>query len=59
MTELEQPNIRKTSSWSAIWVLPLLALVIGLWLLWRAFSEAGMDVQVHFADGDGIQVNKT
>lgn len=59
MTELEQPNIRKTSSWGAIWVLPLLALVIGLWLLWRAFSEAGMDVQVHFADGDGIQVNKT
>ncbi len=59
MTELEQPNIRKTSSWSAIWVLPLLALVIGLWLLWRAFSEAGLDVQVHFADGDGIQVNKT
>lgn len=59
MTELEQPNIRKTSSWSAIWALPLLALVIGLWLLWRAFSEAGMDVQVHFADGDGIQVNKT
>jgi paraquat-inducible protein B len=59
MTELEQPTIRKTSSWSAIWVLPLLALVIGLWLLWRAFSEAGLDVQVHFADGDGIQVNKT
>ncbi|MBV2133366.1 MCE family protein [Pseudomonas sp. MAP12] len=59
MTELAQPDIRKTSNWSAIWVLPLLALIIGLWLLWRAFSEAGVEIRVHFADGEGIQVNKT
>ncbi len=59
MTELAQPDIRKTSNWSAIWVLPLLALLIGLWLLWRAFSEAGVEIRVHFADGEGIQVNKT
>lgn len=59
MSELAQPEIRRTSSWSAIWVLPLLALAIGLWLLWRAFSEAGIEIRVHFADGDGIQVSKT
>ncbi|MNZ43377.1 Paraquat-inducible protein B [compost metagenome] len=59
LTELAEPDIRKTSSWSAIWVLPLLALGIGLWLLWRAFSEAGLEIRVHFADGDGIQINKT
>lgn len=59
MSELAQPDIRRTSSWSAIWVLPLLALAIGLWLLWRAFSEAGIEIRVHFADGDGIQVSKT
>lgn len=59
MTELARPDIRKTSNWSAIWVLPLLALLIGLWLLWRAFSEAGVAIQVHFPDGEGIQINKT
>ncbi|MCQ4347515.1 MlaD family protein [Pseudomonas stutzeri] len=59
MSELAHPDIRKTSNWSAIWALPLLALAIGLWLLWRAFSEAGIEIRVHFADGDGIQVSKT
>jgi len=59
MTELAHAEIRKTSNWSSIWVLPLLALLIGLWLLWRAFSEAGVQIHVHFADGEGIQANKT
>lgn len=59
MTELARPEIHKTSNWSAIWVLPLLALLIGLWLLWRALSEAGVEITVHFPDGEGIQVSKT
>ncbi len=59
MTEPALPELRKTGNWSAIWVLPLLALAIGLWLLWRAFSEAGVEIRVHFADGEGIQANKT
>lgn len=59
MTELPTPEIRRTSNWSAIWILPLLALIIGLWLLWRAFSEAGVEIRVQFADGEGIQINKT
>lgn len=59
MSELARPDIQKTSNWSAIWVLPLLALLIGLWLLWRALSEAGVEIRVHFADGEGIQANKT
>lgn len=59
MTELAQPDIRKTGHWSAIWILPLLALAIGLWLMWRTLSEAGVEIHVQFADGEGIQVNKT
>lgn len=59
MTELPRPKIKKDSSWSAIWILPLLALGLGAWLLWRAFSEAGIEIQVHFSDGEGIQVGKT
>lgn len=59
MTELAQPDVRKTGHWSAIWILPLLALAIGLWLMWRTLSEAGVEIRVHFADGEGIQVDKT
>ena len=59
MTELPSPNLRRTSNWSAIWILPLLALLIGGWLGWKAYNEAGIEVRVRFDKGDGIQIGKT
>ncbi|MDT4822368.1 hypothetical protein FQZ97_555660 [compost metagenome] len=59
MPELPTPKKRKTTSWSAIWVLPLVALLIGLWLAWKAMSEAGIEIQIRFENGDGIQAGKT
>ncbi|MCJ8168761.1 PqiB family protein [Atopomonas sediminilitoris] len=56
---LPVPHKRKASTWSAIWVLPLIALGIGLWLAWRAYSTAGINVMIDFSTGDGIQVGKT
>ncbi|MCA4131058.1 hypothetical protein LDY98_34105, partial [Pseudomonas aeruginosa] len=43
MSDLPSPKKHKTSNWSAIWVLPLVALAIGAWLAWRAFDQAGVD----------------
>ncbi|WP_375741468.1 MlaD family protein [Pseudomonas boanensis] len=59
MPELPTPKTRKTSNWSGIWVLPLVALLIGLWLAWKAMSEAGIEIQIRFENGEGIQVGKT
>lgn len=59
MTERAVATIRKNSGWSAIWVLPLLALVIGAWLAWRSYSEAGIGIQIRFDSGEGIQADKT
>lgn len=59
MNDLPLANVRPASNWSAIWVLPLIALVIGGWLGWRAYNEAGIEIQVMFASGDGIQPGKT
>src|SRR5690606_16784323 len=44
---------------SAIWVLPLIALLIGAWLAWQAYSQAGVKVEVFFETGEGVQVGKT
>ena len=54
MTELPSPNLRRTSNWSAIWILPLLALLIGGWLGWKAYNEAGIEVRVRFDKGDDV-----
>ncbi|SDY42965.1 PqiB family protein [Pseudomonas sp. NFIX28] len=59
MSDLPVPKKHPTSNWSAIWILPLLALVIGAWLAWRAYDEAGPIIQVRFESGDGIQAKKT
>ncbi|MGE4535424.1 MlaD family protein [Halomonas sp.] len=59
MNELPLAKTRPASNWSAIWVLPLLALAIGAWLAWRAYSEAGIEIHVLFDNGAGIQAGKT
>lgn len=59
MNDLPTARTRPASNWSAIWVLPLIALLIGGWLGWRAYSEAGIEIQVVFASGEGIEAGKT
>jgi paraquat-inducible protein B len=59
MNDLPLAKTRPASNWSAIWVLPLIALLIGAWLAWRAYSQAGIEIQVIFESGAGIQAGKT
>ncbi|MHA6494027.1 PqiB family protein [Pseudomonas borbori] len=59
MNDLPMAKTRPASNWSAIWVLPLIALLIGGWLGWRAYSMAGIEIQVIFPSGEGIQAGKT
>lgn len=59
MSDLPTPKMRKTSNWSAIWILPLIALAIGAWLAWRAYDQAGIMINIQFESGEGIQANKT
>ena len=59
MTDLPTAHTRPASAWSAIWVLPLIALMIGGWLAWKAYAERGIDIQLHFESGEGIEIGKT
>jgi len=56
---LPTAKTRPASNWSAIWILPLIALIIGGWLGWRAYNDTGIEINVRFESGEGIQVNKT
>lgn len=66
MSEGQQPTagvtqalVRRRKRWSMVWFLPLLALVIGIWLLWRSYSEAGIGIVVRFQNGQGLEIGKT
>ena len=44
---------------SSVWLLPLVAAAIALWLLYHNMADSGLAVTVHFTDGSGITAGKT
>ncbi|MFT6578091.1 MAG: paraquat-inducible protein B [Zhongshania sp.] len=44
---------------SAIWLLPIIALGIAVWLMYKSLSDSGLSVTVAFDNGSGINVGKT
>lgn len=52
-------NVKIRGSLSPVWLLPVVAFLIVVWLTWKAFSEAGVMVNVQFDSGHGINQGKT
>ncbi len=44
---------------SAIWLLPLVAALIGAWLVYQDYSQSGPLILVRFENASGIEVKKT
>ena len=56
---MQQPEIKKKKGISPIWILPIVALAIGGWLLFKGIQDAGIDIVVHFESGEGVTIGKT
>lgn len=54
-----QAEIRSKRGVSIIWVVPLVALLIGGWLSYKAWSEKGPTITISFASAEGLQQDKT
>ncbi|GHC47950.1 intermembrane transport protein PqiB [Roseibacillus persicicus] len=55
----DEPRITPVRRISWFWALPLLALVLGLWLVKRHFDDFGELVQVDLPSAEGLSVGKT
>lgn len=55
----EQIIKKKNKGISPIWILPLIAVVICGWLLFKGYQEAGIEIEVYFDDATGITPEKT
>ncbi|MGL4186403.1 MAG: intermembrane transport protein PqiB, partial [Thiotrichaceae bacterium] len=51
--------VRKRRWPSPIWLLPLIALLIGLWLLYQNWYKTGPTIVVQFTNAEGIEPGKT
>lgn len=52
-------SIQRKRGISAIWLLPLLAVLLGGWLAYKHFTEAGVNIVVIFNTGEGVEAGKT
>lgn len=59
MTKIDNPKIVKKKLFSPIWLLPLVALVLSIWLGIKSYREAGVEIMIHFPSATGIDVGKT
>ncbi len=51
--------VEKKKGISAVWIVPIVALVIGMWLFYQSWSEKGPEIVINFKSAAGIQAGKT
>ncbi len=49
----------RQSRFSLVWLIPLVAALVGAWLVYTALSEKGPTVTIRFETGDGLTADKT
>lgn len=52
-------EVRTGRSFSIIWVVPIVALLIGGWLAFKAMSEQGPVITITFDTAEGLEADKT
>ena len=57
--ELATPDVGGGFPISAIWLFPIVALVIGGWLVYQTLSQKGPVITIAFKTADGIEATKT
>jgi paraquat-inducible protein B len=54
-----EPALRRRSGPSLVWLIPLLTVLIGGWLIYKTLAEKGPALTVSFRHAEGIEVGKT
>ncbi|WP_340622045.1 intermembrane transport protein PqiB [Xenorhabdus siamensis] len=57
--KLTQARISKLKSWSPIWIVPIVTVLIGAWILFYHFSHQGPEVTLITSNAEGIEAGKT
>ncbi|MEM9742491.1 MAG: intermembrane transport protein PqiB [Pseudomonadota bacterium] len=56
---MTETTIEPSSRWSPLWLLPIAALITGLWMAGQSYLQAGPTVTVTFDSAQGIEAGKT
>ncbi|MGB1311412.1 MAG: intermembrane transport protein PqiB, partial [Leucothrix sp.] len=56
---LPEADVARKSRFSLIWLIPLLAALIGSWLAFKYYTERGTMIVINFEEAAGIEARKT
>ncbi len=56
---LPESKIKPRSKFSIVWLVPIIAILIGSWLAYKAWSEMGPEISISFKTADGLEAGKT
>jgi paraquat-inducible protein B len=54
-----QPEIRKDRAFNPIWLIPALAVVLGVWMVVHSWMTEGPEIQIAFETAEGLTAGKT
>ncbi len=57
--EASSPKVTKRAGPSVVWIIPLITLLVGGWLIVKTLSEQGPRVTISFKTAEGLEVGKT
>jgi paraquat-inducible protein B len=57
--ELPEIAVKKKGGFSIVWIIPIVAALVGGWLAYKTISEKGPTIRISFSDGGGIEAGKT
>jgi len=58
-TAIPEAVLRPERSFSIIWLVPLVAALIGGWLVYKTLSERGPEITITFKSAEGLEAGKT
>ena len=53
------PKISRAPSLPLVWIVPLIALAVGGWMVFREFRQRGPEITIEFSEGKGVEPRKT
>ncbi|MFT7457421.1 MAG: paraquat-inducible protein B [Planctomycetota bacterium] len=56
---ISNPQVNNHSGPSLVWLIPLITIIVGGWLVAKTLSEQGPKVSISFNTAEGIEVGKT
>lgn len=58
-SNLQTPQFRAAQRWNVVWVIPIIAVLVGIWMIWQHMRSHGAVASVSFETADGIVAGKT